>query len=344
MSDHRGAANGLWAAGARANGMRANGLRAAGARANGMRAAGALAALAVAAGCSGAPVAASAAAPGAGRGPSPGSTTAFALPSTGPCAPAKAAPNPPAVAARFRGHLEFLHLPTGEPATPTRTVVVYRPAVPDRASLPIVYLLHGLPGNPTSAVVDPGFREQVDTWTARGRPFVVVAPDGNAANVADTEWGDDVHGRVQLQSWVLHTVIPIVEGAHRRPARLRAIAGFSMGAFGAMDYYLRHREVWGQVVALAGYWGLEDPDKIFGTTAATQRPWEPLVLAPAHGAGGRVLLVGSCRDTDAVMLAALRRAGANVVYWNRRGGHTWLLVRNNLPEILGWLFAGWRSP
>ena len=260
-----------------------------------------------------------------------------------PCTrPAPTAPDAPTVPPRFRGSLQVLTLPAGEHATPTRKVFVYRPPGPDSARYPVIYLLHGLPGTAGSALHVSGARGDADLWAATGHtPVVIAVPEGQSNAVEDTEWGDDVRGRFHLESWVLHTVVPAVEGRYRRPAGRRAVIGFSMGAFGAMDYALRHRDVFGQVAALGGYWQLEDPDGVFGASPATRDPWRPLLLA-RRARGGRFLVVSSCHSKDAPMVDALRRNGGSVTHLRLVGGHTWLLVRDNFPTLLAWLGAGWR--
>src|SRR2546430_17579785 len=65
-----------------------------------------------------------------------------------------------------------------------------------------------------------------------GRPFVVAVPDGRAGGL-DTEWGDDARGRFAIETFVTQRAVALVEGDQRRPAPLRAIAGFSLGGHGA---------------------------------------------------------------------------------------------------------------
>ena len=109
----------------------------------------------------------------------------------------------------------------------SRYAQVFTPAgVADVNKLPVLYFLHGFPGGgdnighgPTAA----NFNAQICAGAA---PFILVAPDGNAVPHADTEWADAADGRFDVESWVTGPLIDAVEGAHRRPAGLRAIAGF----------------------------------------------------------------------------------------------------------------------
>ena len=99
----------------------------------------------------------------------------------------------------------------------------------------------------------------------------------------DTEWADSVDGRSQVETFVTGPLITAVEGAHPRPRGLRAIGGFSMGGFGAAMLGLRHPNLYGQVVTLAGYFTIDDPDGIFGNDPAVESAYNPtdlVALAP----------------------------------------------------------------
>src|SRR6266403_2167464 len=90
----------------------------------------------------------------AGTSPSTVSTTTTApVPSTTSTtsAPAtttttRAASSTTTAKATGPGTVQLLELPSGDADAKTREVWVYRPAVPDSADLPVVYLLHGYPG------------------------------------------------------------------------------------------------------------------------------------------------------------------------------------------------------
>ena len=61
-----------------------------------------------------------------------------------------------------------------------RSVWVHRPAGQDRADIPVLYLLHGYPADPT-ALVNSSLLHRLDGEMCRtGRPFVVAVPDGRA--------------------------------------------------------------------------------------------------------------------------------------------------------------------
>src|SRR5207245_2907553 len=79
----------------------------------------------------------------------------------------------------------------------------------------------------------------------------------------DTEWANSADGADPLETFVTTAVTHAVEGAHPRPARLRTIAGVSMGGYGAMNIGLHQPTLYGQIVSVSGYFHIDDPDKVF---------------------------------------------------------------------------------
>jgi S-formylglutathione hydrolase FrmB len=257
----------------------------------------------------------------------------------------------PAAAASVRpGRVEILRLPSGDADGGAREVWVYRPPGADRADLPVVYFLHGYPGSDRNAE-DVGLAGVLDeAVAATGRRFVVAVPDGASAIHPDTEWADSVDGKVRLERFVTTAAIRAVEGSHRRDRRLRAIAGFSMGGYGAMNLGLRHPGLYGQVVSIAGYFHPDDPDRMGGGRAAWAAANSPDRLL-ARAWRTRLLLVDAERERDPLIqgeagrFAGLaRRAGLHPTVVVAPGGHSWLMVKSQVPGIARFLTAGWPPP
>jgi S-formylglutathione hydrolase FrmB len=102
-----------------------------------------------------------------------------------------------------------------------------------------------------------------------------VAPDGNSTGAGDPEWGDPVHGRVQIETFVTGALINAVEGGLRRDRGHHAVAGFSMGGYGAANLALRHPDLYGQFVSLAGYFHIDDLSGVFGDDPDVQAADSP---------------------------------------------------------------------
>jgi S-formylglutathione hydrolase FrmB len=263
-----------------------------------------------------------------------------------PSGPAPAAA--PAVTAA-PGGLRVLRLPSPGSGRP-REVWVYRPpGVPDSARLPVLYLLHGYPGNPgsffTALAIGPMLARFVGSG---GAPFVLVLPEGDGDTHSDSEWADSVDGTDRIETFMTSVVIPAVEGRNRRDAARRAVAGFSMGGYGAMNLALRHRDLFGQVASLAGYFSVDDPDGVFGGrpgVVAANSPDRDLRAAR----GLRILLSDGTDDDQSVTQGETQRfarllgsAGIPATTQLVPGGrHDSAYVRQELPAVAAFLATGW---
>lgn len=133
---------------------------------------------------------------------------------------------------------------------------------------PVVYFLHGFGGRPENWV-----RAAPDAALAAGLSAILVMVDGddsfyvNWARPADYErcraeerpWGrvdaDDYcvrHGR--YEDYVTQDVVAQIDARYRTRADRsgRALAGFSMGGFGALMLAMRHPDVYSAAVSHAG--------------------------------------------------------------------------------------------
>jgi S-formylglutathione hydrolase FrmB len=245
------------------------------------------------------------------------------------------------------GTVQLLELPSDDADDTTREVWVYRPAVADSADLPVVYLLHGYPGNDRDvATIDlDGLLDQ--EFEDGAAPFVVAVPNGQSAIHSDTEWADSVDGEVRLESFIVSTAIPAVEGANPRDAAHRAIAGFSMGGYGAANLAQHHPDLFGQLVSIAGYYHIDD----LSGMGAGSPVWADAYSPDRHvGAlvGTRTLIIVDSGEDDPLIngegarFAALQRAdGQNPTFVVAPGNHSWTMVAGQVPAIVAFLDAGW---
>ncbi len=254
-----------------------------------------------------------------------------------------------APAAVARGHVtvRMLDAPTG---VRRQHVWIYWPSVPNSRSLPIVYWLHGVPDLP-GEIFQAGLGHTLDAYFAAGhRPFVVVAPDGSGAFSGDTEWADAANGVDREESFLLHSVMPAIEGRFPRDRAHRAIAGFSMGGYGAMNVALRHPDLFGQVASLSGYFHVDDPQGVFGGRAelvAANSPDQHV----QHARGMRILLDVGTQDDQGVVHGEAQR------FWHLLGRvgipstlivapeaqHNYTFVHSQFPVIETFLDFGWPS-
>jgi S-formylglutathione hydrolase FrmB len=269
-------------------------------------------------------------------------------PSATPSTSLSASPSPARTCAPGRD--ETVSAPDPSAPNGQRTVLIHRPAGPDRADLPVVYVLHGYPGSPQSILNDLG--SVLDAAACRiGQPMVLAAPEGRSGDL-DTEWGDDSAGRFSIESFVTDTAITLTEGALRRPARLRALVGESMGGYGAAAIALRHPDRYGQVLSFGGYYRVDDPDSVFGTDTSAHAP-DQLVTSDTHAQLRFFLVEGDSEDTalmtgsikgEAERFATLLRTeSVTVDVAHPPGGHDddgWLPA---LADGVTFLDAGWHT-
>jgi len=269
---------------------------------------------------------------------------AAALSATG-CAPSRAgaAVRPAAGQGCPAGTVRTTIVP--DPAGGEREVWEYRPPVPDSASVPVVYLLHGLPGG-AEDFGNAGLAGDLDALGCRtGVRVAVAAPDGTYDDV-DTEWADDAGGAFRVESFVTGPLIAAVEGDRRRPRSLRAVGGFSMGGYGAATLALRHPDLYSQVASFAGYFHPDDPEGVLDDPAAHD-PGQ--LVRSGVGAGLRFFLAVGDADDEPLVAGEAQRfahvltlAHVPVQVATAHGGHDLQTARSLLPAGLAFLAAGWR--
>jgi enterochelin esterase-like enzyme len=136
--------------------------------------------------------------------------------------------------------------------TSARPSVVYLPPRFDPSRRhPVVYLLHGMPGSPSSFVNAMHLAQVADNLIASGRtrPFLAVAPVAGPDARYSGEWTGP------WERYVVHEVVPWAN-AHlptAASAHERVLAGLSSGAYGAVDIGLRSPTLFGTLEAWGGY-------------------------------------------------------------------------------------------
>ena len=265
--------------------------------------------------------------------PSPASATPTATISPAPSAPP-------------RSTVTTIRLPSSDRGRTSRAVAVYRPAVRDSVTLPVLYLLHGQYGTP-GGLVNSQLQSALDRLFAGGvRPFVVAAPDGASTVRSDDEWGDANDGADRLETFLQQQVIAAVEGDNRRDRAHRAVAGFSMGGYAAAFTAGRQHASYGQVVSLAGYFHVDDPERVFSDPAYRDLHY------PLHHLGWltstRVLLLECTGETDPVIVGEARRMHDALARIGRPpgrrvtdGAHDGAWVMRQWPAVAQFLAQGW---
>lgn len=270
---------------------------------------------------------------------------------------------------------------------------VYLPPSYDatRRRFPVVYYLNGVFGGEADWITHGHLVEVADSLVSDGKPeMIIVTPDGDdgfytnwhipasPAACADSilsEAPDDgcvVYAR--YDDYIAHDLVRDVDRRFRTRADRahRAIAGLSMGGYGAIALALRHPDLF---AAAASHSGLLSPlaDRSGATPPAYFTSMDSLAArysaywAKIHGAFGDSL--SGWRDEDPTHLAAvaitngaelpalyfdvgrsdpyvgesrafafeLQRLGIPYEYHEWSGSHTWRYWSTHVPESLAWI-------
>jgi enterochelin esterase-like enzyme len=248
----------------------------------------------------------------------------------------------------LRGTVSVLQI-RGPSDRQSHPVWVWRPPGPDSATIPVLYFLHGYPGKAQDPFAH-GLAEILDKLLQEGYPrFVFASVDGNGERHPDTEWANSYDGSELVMDRVVDAAIPAVEGAHMRDAAHRAIAGFSMGGYGAMNIVMQNPGVFGQVVSIAGYFVVNDLSDMFGgipsviaRNTPSGHPWRARglhVLLDEDASDPSPLIAGQA----ARMGRLLREYGVPVTVHIQPGTHDWAYAMSALEYSFTFLSGNWQQ-
>ncbi len=233
----------------------------------------------------------------------------------------------------------------------TRNYLVYEPPgyqqmLAAGRRLPVLYLLHGSPGQPDYLfdVGEVGVTLDVLLQHHALRPMLLVVPDGrNGSFDSDTEWADTSTGA--FESYIGDVIRDVDARFPTIPDRLdRGLAGYSEGAYASVNYAFHHldqvsiAESWSGYFTqrTAGPFSHATPQQIAYNSPTGQLP----VIAPRlRGDPLSVFIYSGTADKAAPVgqqfAAALNGAGATVEADGFQGAHDWRLWRNHMIDALG---------
>jgi enterochelin esterase-like enzyme len=192
---------------------------------------------------------------------------------------------------------------------------------------PVIYLLHGRNGH-ASAFLEIGIQHTLDHLIRIGAipPMIAVMPQDRPGlqNWRNNGWRNSATYVVEVQELIDRMLRTIPSGA------ARALAGSSMGGFGAMHVALANPERFAVVESWLGFFdGLQGELKADGETIARLG-----LHAFLYGAEGDPVAVP---EEDPVFAAELRSEGADAEGVIYPGGHSLEKVKQHLET--GLLFA-----
>jgi len=233
---------------------------------------------------------------------------------------------------------------------------------------PVLYLLHGAIDN---------FR----SWTNKGHaaqltlgyPMIVVMPDSGPDGGYTNWYNGGRGGPPQWETYHIDQLLPWIDAHFRTiPTRAeRAIAGLSMGGYGAVTYAARHPDLFGAAASFSGALDTNNPGDIAVTPPATYGPrsteelnWRahnPLDLAanlrglaltlrtgngqPGGPFGGGDIVEVVVHQMNVAFHDRLLRLGIPSV-WDDYGpgGHDWPYWQRDLRQTLPWMMRRFDHP
>jgi enterochelin esterase-like enzyme len=211
---------------------------------------------------------------------------------------------------------------------------------------PVYYLLHGMPGQPHVFVTIANMDVRLDNQLSLGtvKPMILVYPDGRmgGSTYSDSEWANTPSGR--FESYVIEVMHDVDHRFATLPLRQdRVIAGFSAGAYGAINIALHHLSDFANVQVWSGYFTQTRTGVFAHATRADLAYNSPLHYVRGHPRrlardGMRAYMFVGRNDESRrqllPMVDAMRSQGATVRYAIVKGGHDWSVW---YPQLNGML-------
>jgi enterochelin esterase-like enzyme len=233
-----------------------------------------------------------------------------------------------------------------------RKYLVYEPpgyaaAAARGQRFPVLYLLHGSPGQPQQFMNVAGagvvMDELVDAHKVK--PFLLVMPSGEDGHFRNKhEWANTPYGR--WENLVLETAHNVDQRfATKHGRRFRAIGGNSEGGYGAVNIGLRHPKEFSIIESWSGYlWQARQGPFKHATDAEIHandpEGYIPTLRAQLKRYPTHAFLYKATREPQLVkdhalaVALSLRAAGGHVTFSIFKGGHDWRVWRDQTPRML----------
>jgi putative tributyrin esterase len=218
-----------------------------------------------------------------------------------------------------------------------------------------LYLLHGL----TGGYLDWSTRTNL-ARLAHGLPLVIIMPDGENAwytNAADKG--------PKFEDYIADDLVKDVESKYRviRSRYGRAIAGLSMGGYGALKIALKRPGTFAAAGGFSSALGVTDPAfddrmtsfkdqlyKIYGPAGSETRTANDILLiadkAKPESAPSLYMDCGTSDgllDENRALTAVLQKRGLAYEYHEVPGAHTWQYWNRRVEAFLPWLMEAFRD-
>ena len=232
-----------------------------------------------------------------------------------------------------------------------RSFLVYLPpfymdaTTPERR-YPTLYLLHGSPGDEYDWSKGGKAVQSADALIGQGKipELIMIFPDGNGQSGETSEWGNSFGQQQLMENFVALDLVHFIDQKYRTipTPGYRAIGGFSMGGFGAMNIAVHHPDIFGSVISLAGYYLAEG--SVWGQNTAYMQANSPALVLPTDPKAWklRIFLGAATKDqpyyTDTQQfILELKALHIDYTFDLENGYHTWSVWETQLYHGLLWL-------
>ncbi len=242
-----------------------------------------------------------------------------------------------------------------------------RPVDSDQSDWPVLMLLHGHGGNERDWLHAGRLQTTADRLIAEGRiaPLIVAMPDGDNSWYVDNAdpGGAGPIAQTLLDEFPNHLAAEYGASLGRERT---AIAGLSMGGYGALRLSFGNPDRYAAVVSMSGAMFSPEPDRDDFSTLqldlfniAFGDPFDPdrferaspfsLIAGLSAAAQPAILLMAGDDDFFALDLEtmrlhlALEKAGIESEIRITDGGHDWRLWADHLETALLFVDAAWRA-
>jgi enterochelin esterase-like enzyme len=212
---------------------------------------------------------------------------------------------------------------------------------------PVLYLLHGVPGDPVQFLNVGQVASTEATLVAAGRmrPVILVMPSGGRSFLADQEWANAAGPGNAWETFVAGDLVRAVDARYRTIASAagRGIGGLSEGGYGALNIGLHHPGEFSLLESWSGYMIADNIPAIFGRRASvlaynSPATWVTSVAAQVRAQRAYIWFYCGSGDPFAAQnrafAARLTALGIGHRFFETPGTHNWRLWRQQMPQAL----------
>ena len=246
---------------------------------------------------------------------------------------------------RQQGTTETIQVKSAAIGGRSQRVVVYLPPGYDAGGTqryPVLYLLHGFPGDPEGFVRTVRVGVVEDTLLAENKvkPMIIAMPMGSTGVFTDEEWANGIHSHSGWETFFSGDVVRAIDSRFRTiPSGAgRALGGLSEGGYASLNIGLHHPSEFRVLESWSGYEKADDVNSIFGGRQELLDRNSPLLTLPKVASKLRRehayvwFYTGSedrGRRQNARFAAELTRFRIAHRFFLSDGGHTWRIWRDN---------------